>query len=151
MIKIVIYHEFIKQEMIEIRCKTVFLNIFLKWWQLLIIFRHVNSSSIFSSCHINEDLNILKSDDLLQNDMINFKFLYEWIITDSCHTDHHINVYLENILAKLLLIKTHSCSVSWIQLFFHLYFDSELCEVLNVCLMINLVQLLVEFKLSAMT
>ncbi len=149
--KIIICHESIKQKAIKIRCKTVFLNIFMKWWQLLIIFRHVNSSSIFSSCHINEDFNILKFDDFLQDDMINFKLLYEWIITDSCHTDHHTNVYLENILAKLLLMKIHSCSVSWIQLFFHLYSDSELCEVSNVCLMINLVQLLVEFKLSAMT
>jgi len=111
----------------------------------------VNSSSIFSSCYINEDLDILKFDDFLQDDMINFKLLYKRIITDSCCTDHHTNVYLKNIFAKLLLMKTHSCSVLQIQLFFHLYFNSKLCKVLNVCLMINFIQLLVEFKLSTMT
>ncbi len=149
--KIIIYHESIKQKVIKIKRETVFLNIFLKWWQLLIIFRHVNSSNIFSSCHINENLDILKSDDLLQDDMINFKLLYEQIITDNCHTDHHINICLENILVKLSLMKIHSCFILWIQLFFHFYSDSELCEVSNICLMINFIWLLVEFKLSAMT
>jgi len=30
LMKIVVYHEFIKQEVIKIKCKIVFLNVFLK-------------------------------------------------------------------------------------------------------------------------
>jgi len=30
LMKIVVYHEFIKQKVIKIKCKTIFLNIFLR-------------------------------------------------------------------------------------------------------------------------
>lgn len=46
--------------------------------------------------------------------MICLKFWYNQIITDNCRTNYHANVRLQNILAKMLLVKIYSCSISLI-------------------------------------